>query len=67
MFEYLKIKDELEQIKCAVHGKPATITFSDGKINLENVCCEEHKARLKQILPDIEEQQSLADIMEDVL
>ena len=66
MFEYSKIKDELEQIRCPAHGKTATVKFVDGKINFENVCCDEHRKRLEQSLPELEERQYVGDIMEDV-
>jgi hypothetical protein len=54
MFEYAKIKAELEQIKCPVHAKAATVVFADGKMTFENVCCEEHRKKLEAALPDLE-------------
>ena len=66
MFEYLKIKDELEQVKCPVHGNTASVKFVDGKINFENVCCSEHRKKLDETLPEIEERQGVVDILQDV-
>jgi hypothetical protein len=63
MFEYAKIKAELEDVKCPVHGKAATVIFAEGKMTFENVCCEEHRKKLEEILPEIE-QQDIADILE---
>ena len=65
MFEYVKIKAELEQIKCPVHAQSATVIFTDGKIVFENVCCDEHRKKLEEALPDIQ-QHNVADILEDV-
>ena len=66
MFEYSKMKDELEQIKCPVHGKAANVKFINGKINIENICCDEHRKKLDESLPEIEERQDVADILEAV-
>lgn len=66
MFEYAKMKVELEQMKCPLHAKTATVVFADGKINFENVCCDEHRKILQAALPDEIEQQNVADILEDV-
>ena len=66
MFAYSKMKADLEQVKCAVHNKTATVNFVEGKVNLENVCCEEHKKKLLEMLPEIEEQNAVSDILEDV-
>jgi hypothetical protein len=65
MFEYAKIKAELEDMKCPVHNKAATIVFAEGKISLENVCCNEHQKKLEDMLADVE-QHDVADILEDV-
>jgi hypothetical protein len=54
MFEYAKIKAELEQIKCPVHAKAATVVFADGKMIFENVCCDEHRKKLEAALPDLD-------------
>jgi prepilin-type processing-associated H-X9-DG protein len=66
MFEYSKIKAEIEQVKCPLHGKSATVTFVDGKVNLENVCCDEHNKKLNEMLPEIEDRPDAADILQDV-
>ena len=66
MFAYSKMKADLEKVKCAVHNKTATVNFVEGKVNLENVCCEEHKNKLLEMLPEIEEQNAVSDILEDV-
>ena len=65
MFEYAKIKAELEVMKCPVHAESATIVFADGKLILENVCCDVHRKRLEDVLSDLE-QHDVADILEDV-
>lgn len=65
MFEYAKIKSDLEQIQCPVHAKTATVNFENGKMRFENVCCSEHLKRLESALPDIE-LQSISDIVEEV-
>ena len=64
MFEYASMKQELEQIKCPVHAKAVTVVFADGKMIFENVCCEAHRKKLEEMLPDIE-QHNVADILED--
>lgn len=66
MFAYSKMKEELEQIKCPLHGKTATVTFADGKVTFENTCCEEHIKKLNASLPEIEERHLMSDILEDV-
>jgi hypothetical protein len=66
MFEYTKIKEELEQIKCPTHNKTATVIFVDGKVKFENVCCEEHRQNLNEALPHLEEEHGVEDILEDV-
>ena len=66
MFEYAKMKAELEEKKYPVHGKTATVTFVDGQIKLDNVCCEQHLKKLNEMLPEIEGQQNAEDILEDV-
>ncbi len=65
MFEYAKIKAELEQVKCRVHAKTAVVVFTDGKMVFENVCCDAHRKKLQETFADIE-QQNVADILEDV-
>ena len=65
MFEYAKIKNDLELIECPVHLKTATVIFENGKMRFENVCCNEHLRKLESALPDIE-QQSIADIVGEV-
>jgi hypothetical protein len=66
MFAYAKVKEDLEKVKCAVHGKTAIINFVDGKIKIESVCCEAHKKKLLEMLPEIDEQNAVSDILEDV-
>ncbi|HWB63131.1 MAG TPA: hypothetical protein VG603_06465 [Chitinophagales bacterium] len=66
MFEYSKMKEELEQMKCPVHGKTATILVGDGKINIGDTCCNEHRETLLNKLPEVESTQDVADILEDV-
>jgi hypothetical protein len=69
MFDYAKIKQELEQLKCPVHGATARVNFIEGKISVENACCEEHKMRLIQTEPEIEdrlEMDELEEIMEEI-
>ena len=64
MFEYAKIKSDLEQIQCPVHAKTATVVYENGKMRFENVCCGEQLKALESALPDIE-QQNVADIVGD--
>ena len=64
MFEYAKIKAELEEVKCPVHGKVATVIFADGKMTFENVCCEEHRKKLDEVLPEEFEPHEIVDILE---
>jgi hypothetical protein len=66
MFEFAKIKAELEEVKCPVHGKAAKASFVDGQVKLEDVCCEAHWKALGEQLPEIEDKQDAADILEDV-
>jgi hypothetical protein len=66
MFAYAKLKDSLEQVKCAVHNQTAVVNFVDGKVNFDSVCCEAHKNKLLEMLPEIEEQNAVSDILEDV-
>jgi hypothetical protein len=65
MFEYKKIKTELEEVKCPVHGKTATVSFDSGKMVIETACCEEHKALIKVLLTDVS-QRNIADIIAEV-
>ncbi len=65
MFEYEKIKTELEQVKCPLHAKGATIVFTDGKILFENVCCDEHRKKLEAMLPEVE-LWDVEDLLEEV-
>ena len=66
MFAYAKLKEDLEKVKCSVHNKTATVNFVEGKVNLENVCCNEHRKKLLEMLPEVEAQTAVADILEDV-
>lgn len=52
MFEYKKIKAVLEDIKCPTHGRKAAVSFSDGKLVLEGVCCQEHENVLNKNLAE---------------
>ena len=63
MFEYAKIKAELEDVKCPVHGKAAIVVFDNGKMTFENVCCEAHRKKLEQVLPEIE-QEDITELLE---
>lgn len=65
MFEYTKIKAELEEVKCPVHGKKATVSFDNGKMVVEANCCQEHKALLNQLLADVS-QKNISDIISEV-
>ncbi len=65
MFEYAKIKAELEQVKCPVHAKAATVVFADGKMIFENVCCEEHRKNLDAALPDMDKL-NVADLLAEM-
>ncbi len=62
MFEYVRIKTELEDFKCPVHGRSAMVSFKDGKLVLEKVCCEEHRSFLLESIPDVT-QDDFAEIM----
>jgi hypothetical protein len=62
MFEYKKIQAELEDFKCPKHGKSAIVSFKEGKMVLESVCCEEHKKFLLEKLTDIS-QKGFTDIL----
>lgn len=53
MFEYKKIKMELENLKCPQHGKSAIVSFKEGKLILEEVCCEEHRKYILENLAEI--------------
>lgn len=66
MFEFSRIKDELEKIKCPQHGKVAKITFKEGVVNLDDVCCEAHRKLLIEKLPDFENLQTVEEIMQDM-
>jgi hypothetical protein len=65
MFEYQNIKTELEEVKCPVHGKPAQISFDQGKIQVEKCCCEEHKALLNRLIAD-SGQKNITDIISEM-
>lgn len=65
MFEYVKIKAELEEFKCPVHKKSALISFDKGKIEIESYCCEKHKALLDQNLSEVS-QKNINDIISEV-
>ncbi len=65
MFEYNKIKSELEEVKCPVHGKSASVTFDSGKMVIDSGCCEEHKALLNVLVSDVS-QRNVADIISEV-
>ena len=65
MFEYTKIKAELEEFKCPVHKKSAIVTFENGKMVVESYCCEQHKTYLDENLSDIS-QKNVADIIAEV-
>ena len=65
MFEYVKIKTELEEFKCPVHKKSAIVTFKDGKMELESYCCEKHKMLLDENLTDAS-QKNISDIITEV-
>ena len=65
MFEYAKIKTELEQVKCPLHAKTATVVLASGKVVFENVCCVEHRKKLEAMLPEVD-LWDVEDILEDV-
>ncbi len=65
MFEYSKIKTELEEVKCPAHGKRANVSFDNGQMIVETCCCEEHKALLNVLLSDVS-QRNIADIIAEV-
>ena len=65
MFEYVKIKAELEEFKCPVHKKSAIVTFADGKMVVESYCCEKHKILLDENLTDVS-QKNIGDIISEV-
>ena len=65
MFDYAKIKAELEQVKCSIHDKSAIVVLDNGKITFENVCCDEHRKQLEAILPEVDFW-DVSDILEDV-
>lgn len=65
MFEYTKMKAELEEFKCPVHKKSAIVTFETGKMEVDSYCCENHKALLDQNLTDVS-QRNIADIIAEV-
>jgi hypothetical protein len=65
MFDYAKIKAELEEVKCSVHDKAATVVLADGRITFENVCCDEHRKQLEDMLPEVDFW-DVSDILEDV-
>lgn len=65
MFEYTKMKAELEEFKCPVHGKSAIVTFETGKMEVDSYFCEKHKALLDENLTDVS-QRNIADIIAEV-
>jgi len=65
MFEYTKMKAELEEFKCPVHKKSAIVTFENGKMEVASYCCEKHKALLDENLTDVS-QRNIADIIAEV-
>ena len=65
MFEYTKMKAELEEFKCPVHKKSAIVTFEAGKMEVDSYCCEKHKALLDESLTDVS-QRNIADIIAEV-
>lgn len=65
MFEYTKIKAELEEFKCPVHKKSAIVTFETGKMEVESFCCQKHKELLDENLSDVS-QKNIADIIAEV-
>lgn len=65
MFEYTKIKAELEEFKCPKHGKSAIVSFDKGKLVVESFCCEEHKALLDKNLSDAM-QKNVGDIIAEM-
>ncbi|MES2622225.1 MAG: hypothetical protein V4615_15350 [Bacteroidota bacterium] len=65
MFEYQKIKTELEEVKCPAHGKKATVSFDNGKMVVETSCCEAHKVLLNRLLSDVS-QKNISDIIAEV-
>jgi len=62
MFEYKKIKVELENMQCPVHGKSAIVSFKEGRMILESVCCDEHKKYLLENVSEVALQEE-ADIL----
>ena len=65
MCEYNKMKAELEESKCPLHGKSAVVSFTFGKMVIENCCCEYHRQLLNENLADVAEK-NLADIISEV-
>lgn len=65
MFEYTKIKAELEEFKCPVHKKSAIVTFNTGRMVVDSYCCNKHKEVLDANLSDIS-QRNISDIIAEV-
>lgn len=65
MFEYSKMKAELEEFKCPVHKKSAIVTFETGKMEVASYCCEKQKELLDENLSDVS-QRNIADIIAEV-
>ncbi len=65
MFEYNKIKAELEEFKCPVHKKSAIVSFENGRMEVASYCCNKHKELLDENLSDVL-QKNVNDIIAEV-